>query len=145
MRFFIMDRGEISLQSIEEAIRKTDSSYSITNRHADRESGDLYCMNEILGQIEINRSGNDLFEEEIDEFKEFLEDVTGEGKKEVLKCLKKARATVAVQVLFGDRDAEVVLKKIDPIWQWLFASRKGLCQTDGEGFYDQEGLILKLE
>jgi len=121
-------------------------AFSIANRQASpHEVGDLMHYNEIYGQVEINRIGDDLFNEEIEELREFVEDAEGKDKKKVTKCLRKARCIVTVQVLFQYRDTETTLSKINTLWQWLFANRKGLLQADGEGYYDLNELILEVE
>ena len=100
---------------------------------------------DVYGVVEVNRPGDGLFEEEIGELKEFVEDVRGKRKADVLKTLSEARAIVAVQVLFGDRQVEATLHKFLPLWEWLISNRKGLLQADDEGYYDQTGRILKVE
>lgn len=73
----------------------------------------------------------------------FQEGVVGrEGHERVLEVLTRVREMIAVQVLFGGRDIESTLTRLDPLWEWLFAHRRGLLQADGEGFYDATGLVL---
>jgi hypothetical protein len=128
---------------LESILRSLDPQYSIANaQELPRESGDLVYGNEVYGQIEINRSGDSLFEDELEELKEFVSEAHGK-KKAVLKTLNNARTTVAVQVLWQDRDVEQTSSKIDPLWRWLFSARKGLLQVDGEGYYDSSGMILE--
>ena len=56
-----------------------------------------------------------------------------------------ARSLVAVQVLWDGEEADAALALLDPLWAWLFRERPGLLQADGEGFYDSERLILRVE
>jgi hypothetical protein len=42
---------------------------------------------------------------------------------------------VAARVLWQGRRAEEALDLLDPLWDWLTASRHGLVQAHGEGFY----------
>jgi len=138
MRFITTDSAETTPSILEQALKETDSQYSIT------ESGELKHGDDVYGVVEVNRPGDGLFEEEIGELKEFVEDVRGKRKPDVLKSLDEAKAIIAVQVLFGDRQAEVTLQKLDPLWEWLISNRKGLLQADDEGYYDQSGRILKV-
>ena len=147
MRFITTDASETTPAILEQALKAADSQYSIA------ESGELKHGDELYGAVEINRPGDGLFEEEIEELKEFVEDaqtswlsfLRGKRKAYVVKTLDSARAIVAVQVLFGGRQAEATIRKLDPLFEWLIANRKGLLQVDDEGYYDQAGRILKVE
>ena len=57
--------------------------------------------------------------------------------------LRRATAIVCLQVLWQGRDSEATFSKIDLLWQWLFLFRRGVMQADGEGFYDEDGLIVE--
>src|SRR5262245_8436309 len=81
----------------------------------------------------------------LERLKEFVEDVRGKRKADVLKTLEEASAIIAVQVLFQDRQTEATLQKLLPHWEWLLSHRKGLVQADDEGYFDQSGRILKVE
>ena len=145
MRYISTDEREITIPSLESVLKRVDPRYSITNvQKTPRESGNLMYGGEIYGQIEINRPGDELFEEEVEELKEFLSESRGK-KKTVLQTLTNAKTIVAVQVLWQDRDTEQTLIRIDPLWDWLFNNRRGLLQADGEGYYDSSGLILQEE
>ena len=139
IRFITTDTAETTPSILEQALREADSQYSIT------ESGELMYSDDVYGVVEVNRPGDGLFEEEIGELKESVEDVRGKRKADVLKTLDAARAIVAVQVLFADRRPEVTLQRLDPLWEWLISHRAGLLQADDEGFYDQTGRILRVE
>jgi hypothetical protein len=124
---------------LEQALQQTDPRYSIT------ESGQLRHGDDLYGLVEINLPDDDLFEEELSELKESVEEVRGARRADVLKTLDEAKAIVAVEVLWQGREPEPTLQKIDPLWAWLFSHRKGLLQADGEGYYDRSGHILKVE
>ena len=107
--------------------------------------GEIVDRGNVCGAIEVSTPSDELFEEEIAEFREFLDEVPmTPGKRRVLECLDRCKAIVAVQVLFGTGDAETTLQKVDPLWNWLFANRSGLLQADGEGFYDGQTLLVEL-
>lgn len=139
MRYITTDTAETTHAVLEQVLKERDSQYSIT------ESGELMHGDDVYGVVEVNRPGDGLFEEEIGELKEFVGDVRGKRKADVLKTLDAASAIVVVQVLFGGRQSEATLQKLDPLWEWLISHRKGLLQADGEGYYDQTGRILKVE
>ncbi len=87
-----------------------------------------------------------LFDEEIEELREFLEDAEGVRKPEVMQTLNDAKVIVALQVLQQGRATdEETLERIDSLWEWLFANYKGLMQADAEGYYDAQGLVLEVE
>lgn len=144
MRFFVAGAEEISLSTIEIALKQVDAAYAITDRiSGQREAGMLVYENGAYGQVEINRPGDGLFEEEIEEFREGAEEAASAGEARVLEVLEAAKAIVAVQVLFQERETEATLRRIDPLWLWLFENRGGLLQVDGEGWYDRSELIPK--
>ena len=143
MRYISVDEHEISLAVLENIFKQSDAAYSFVDiQPQPRESATLTYHHEPYGAIEINKPGDGLFEDELHDLKEFLEDIDGMGKKAVVQVLANAKAIVAVQVLFQGRKPEETLGRIDPLWQWLFDNREGLLQVDGEGYYDGTQLIL---
>lgn len=140
MRFFLESEGPISLDEILTGIQKVDGSFRVMGE------GDLYRGEQLLAQLEINERGSELFDEEIDEFLEMLEDCEdAAARSHVQGRLRKARATVAAQVLWQGRTPDETLELLAPLWAWLGHNRAGLLQADGEGFYDGDELILELE
>ncbi len=143
MSYIVADERELSLDTLEAALQEIDPAYGIANRHAEpAQCGELRHGTGLYGIIQIDQPPSD---EVIEEFREDVEDSTGRKKRSVLNVLERARAIVVVQVLGQGRDTEATLQKIDPLWDWLFANRKGLLHADGEGFYDRSGLILRAE
>ena len=146
MRFVVADDKEVSLSKINSGLKQIDAGYSIEFGDDADDAGDLTFNGDIYGALEINRPGDGLFDEEIDELKEFLEDAEGERKPEVLQTLNDAKVIIALQVLQqGRATQEETFVRIDPLWEWLFANYKGLMQADAEGYYDAEELILEVE
>ncbi|MCI0665735.1 MAG: hypothetical protein L0220_32160 [Acidobacteria bacterium] len=141
MRFISIDKEDISLSVLESALRLSDTDYRINN------DGDILYKGEIYGQLEVNRPGDSLYGDEIEELKEFIEEARGAKKKKqrVLAVLDNSSAIVAVGVLWQELTAEETLERLEPLWDWLLANRKGLIQADDEGYYDATGLILKVE
>lgn len=145
MRYIVVDEGDLTITALENILKQVDPAYSISDVSVlpRGESGVLTHGQDVYGEIEINKSGSDLLEEEQEELEEFLEDSTGKQKDTVLHTPENAQATVAIRVLWQDRQVEDTLSRIDPLWEWLFENHKGLLQVDGEGYYDSSGLILE--
>lgn len=71
MRFILTDEIEISLQTIEQALRRIDTSYSISA------SGQLLHSDNVYAQLEISRQGEEGFDEELTELRELAADSRG--------------------------------------------------------------------
>jgi hypothetical protein len=147
MRFLLTADEPLTMSAVEQALTGADPAYAITDvRHLPFEDGVLAYGGEPYAQIEINAvdSSDD---EEIEELKEELEDSRAPKpqREALLNALQQVRAMLVLRVLWQDRTTEATLQKIDPLWKWLFATRDGILQVDGEGYYDQSGLILALE
>lgn len=139
MRYISTDDLEITLEILNKELQAVNQRYSVD------ESGELRFGDDVLGVVEINAPGQELFDEEIEELQEFVHDARGWKKKEVLKTFDAAKAIVAVQVLSGGQDSIQVLEKLMPLWDCLMSNRTGLLQADDEGYYNKSGLILKVE
>jgi hypothetical protein len=142
MRYIVADERPVTLPDVEAALTETGRDYVVDGE--DTEATLRYRGNAV-GHLTLNVPDDGLFDEERDELVAFAEDGDGRGKDRVLETLRTARGIVAVQILFGDGDTERTLSAIDPLWRWLHANRRGLLQADGEGYYDDTGLILAVE
>ena len=146
MRFVLTEDSHLDLPTIESALQAHDSQYHLQiEEGAKTPSADLYFGNDLYAELEINRPGDGTFDEELEELLEFLEDAGDGARQRVEESLSGAKAIIAVRVLWQDRDTEETLDKIDPLWVWLFETREGLLQADGEGYYDRTGLVLSVE
>jgi hypothetical protein len=144
MRYYDVSDESLSLKDIEAALKREDPLYRMEIfEDSERPLADMYLGDDIYAQIELYQPGDGLFDEEIQEMLEFLVDAEGRGRKRVEKVLKTAKRTIAVQVLSQEREWEKTLSVIDPLWKWLFLFRKGLLHADGEGYYDEDDLILE--
>src|SRR5262245_6915905 len=152
MRFFDTSEKPLTIGEIEGALRDVDPAYRLeAPESAKVPQADLYLGDGLYAEIEINQPGDGLFEDEIAEMLEFLEDAEGKARKDaegkarkrVEKVLKGARRIVSVRVLGQDRETDETLAGIDPLWKWLFSTRAGLLQADGEGYYDADDLVLE--
>ena len=146
MRYFDTSKERLTIDTIDEALKKEDPAYRlVAPASAKVPQADMYRGDGLFAEIEINEPGDGLFEEEIQEFLESLEEAEGENRKRVEKVLKEAKRIISVRVLHQDRETEETLAGIDPLWQWLFLTRAGLLQADGEGYYDEVELILEVD
>lgn len=143
MRYLLADDRPVSVADVETFFATLDGEYATEGGEDEvvvNHTGDA------IAYITFNAPGDGLFEEELEELREFADDAEdGPGKRQVLATLEGARQIVAAQILMGGRDPEAVLSALDPFWAWLFAERKGLMQADGEGYYNAEGQILEVE
>ena len=144
IRFLVTDEREISLSVINAGLKEKDSAYSIERDEESDDEGELTFNGDIYGQIEINRSGDEVFDDDIDLLKESAEEADGDRKPEVLQTLIEAKVMLVVRVLWQGRETEETLEKIDPLWEWLFSNYKGLLQVENEGFYNASELILEI-
>jgi hypothetical protein len=145
MRFFDTSVKPLTLGEIEAALRQVDPAYRVEcSENSKRPCGDLYRGEDVYAALEINVPGDGLFNEEIAEMLEFLEDADGEvGRVRVESVLREAQRTLSVQVLWQERETDQTLATLMPLWDWLFATRPGLLQADGEGYYAGDELVLK--
>jgi hypothetical protein len=147
MRFIVTDEKKVSLTKLEADLKKIDEKYSIEKNEGDETEGTLLNSGEVYCEIDINTLGDGLFDEEIEELAEFLDDAEeGVNKKKVFDVLKNAKTIFCIRVLNQGRNEETTFKKIDPVWDWFFENYTGLMQADMEGYYDaSKELILEVE
>jgi len=145
MRYITEATQPMSVGELGKALKNAAGPLSLAFDDADDTAADLAFGSDVIGAIEINRSGDGLFEEEIEELLEFLDDVDDPDRARVERLLKQATAIYAVRVLFGERDTEETLERLDAVWDVLFSKMPGLLQADGEGYYDQAGQVLEVK
>jgi hypothetical protein len=134
MRFLLEDDRPLSLDVIMAGLSAVDPGFALSA------GGDLTRGGELLAQLELNQPGDGLFEDGVGLLCEQAEDA---GKPEVATRLGSVTAILAAQVLLQGRDTEETLDLLDPLWEWLIATRRGLLHADAEGFYDRGELILQ--
>ncbi len=143
MRFITTDAAPIDLVKLGKVLQNLNAKYALEIE--DNEVTLLYG-DDTCAAIEINLPGDGLFENEIEELIEPLEDLEGQQKKRVQSVLENAKQVFAVQVLSAARGSDGTLDCIGPIWKHLFEHHQGLLQADGEGYYDDaENLILEAD
>ncbi len=141
MRFISTDERPITLAMVEVALKQVDKAYAITNVEIN-DMGDFLHGDVRCAVIEINRPGDDIFDDDIEAFQQMMR---GDSivERRIIDVLGNAKSMIVVEAFWEGLSAEPVLEKIDPLWHWLFENYAGLSQADGEGFYDRSGLILE--
>jgi hypothetical protein len=142
MRFFVTDASDLTLDRIGVAIRQVDPRYSLVNTDVP-DIADLLHAGTMLAVLEINRPGDDIFEDDLTEFHEMVGPGSSAAEVQVRQVLNQTAALVVAEVFWEGTESESALEKLDPLWDWLFGNVPGLAQADTEGFYDREGLVLE--
>lgn len=146
IRYIITSGHEITLALVEEALQSFDGEFSIFRDQAATNSGDIVHGSDVYGEIEVNRAGEQVFVEDIEDLRDQLtdtdDDANSDGVAQALETLDGATAMVAVQLAEAGHEH---YSQIDPLWDWLFARYPGLLQIDEEGYYSKDELILAVE
>jgi hypothetical protein len=145
LRFIFNNDEKVSLSELEIALKDIDEDYKLDRDEDDETEAILMFGGEEYGQVFMNLPNDGLFDEEIEELIEFLEDSEGENKQKVLNTLQNSKQLLCIRVLDQGRESEETLIKIDPLWKWCFENRNGLMQADLEGYYDASDLILEVK
>ena len=138
MRFFDTDPRPLHISELRAGLREIDPAFDI-------DGGFLLYDTAWYAEITIDPVGSDYFESEV---RSILADVTegsGAGQDRVLKVLHDAKQQICLRVLYGGRDPEATLSRLDVLWDWLFTHRSGLLHAEGEGFYQDDELILAVK
>ncbi len=142
MRYIVVDERAVGHAELETALIQTDPIYAV---EPDESTATILYGDAPAAEIEFSVPGDGLFDQELDYLRrDVLATDDGTARERVLATLDTARAIVAAQVLRGAYDEHDAPTRLDPLWQWLFANRKGLLQADGEGYYDGLGLVLRV-
>lgn len=142
VRYYLTDETDLTLDQLESGLQEFDPSYAIPH---EEDAGELHYAGETYAEIEINRPGDTVFDEEIEETIEDVETQSGPRAQYVIETLRETTRTVALRILYQGREAEQTLTKIDPLLVWLMMNREGMLHVDGEGFYEGEELVFEME
>lgn len=143
MRFVYASGDPLTLDHVEKALQAEDSSYAIITDSADpQQSGDLMRGEDIYGEIELNASRDVVFREDIQELIDQLDGSEEIAVPAVRRHLEQATGMVVLRV---SEEGHFHAERLDVLWDWLFDTRGGLLQVDGEGYYDVDRLILPVE
>jgi hypothetical protein len=144
LRYITTEEDPPTLATLRAAFQEIDGAYRVIPSQADEAGADLFYGELFCGELEINRAGDDLFDEDLAELRLLVHHARGEQRERVLQVLDQARALVSMSAVWQGGDPEPVLSRIDPLWDWLFPRYAGLLQADGDGFYDENGLVLEM-
>lgn len=142
MRFFVTDKMDLTLQYLGNALQLVDARYQLANTDVP-DIADLLFDGTQLAVLEINRPGDDMFEDDLAEFDEMVGPDHDPATTRVREVLHQTKALVVAEVFWEGTESEAALEKLDPLWNWLFQHVQGLAQADTEGFYDSSGLVLE--
>ena len=135
MRYFA--DAVVTLKAIGGALARIDPQFKI-------DGGELMHGKELLGEIEINATGSDLFAEDLAAKVDELGRVASPGARQVISRLHRTASIVTLNVLDGARDPAVTWEMLTPLWTVLPSLATGLTQMDGQGFYDGSQLVVAL-
>ncbi|ARU61572.1 hypothetical protein CBW65_11540 [Tumebacillus avium] len=101
-----------------------------------------YDPNKMSLMLDRSRTGDEKGElaEEIAEFQENLQTLTGDGKAAVAEILSSTEQIFAC--LIPDDITEQGWELVEKLLEHLLEATDGHLQVDGEGFYDKEGELL---
>lgn len=129
MRYFA--DGALPLDAIKKGLGTEDPSFKI-------DGGEVSKAGQILAEIEINRPGSDLFDDEIAGTVSKLQHAGGNAQQ-VIQRVQAVQAVLAVQLLEPS-----AMEQLGPLWNVVTRLANGLWQIDGQGFYDQGQLVVPL-
>lgn len=142
MRYFVTDAEPVTLDRLAAALTAHDPAYVLVRDPQLENFAELRHGQTRLADIELDAPDDDMLLEDVDELRGLLAYATGEAKARVIATLDHLRGAVVVEAYWDGDNPEPTFQKLDPLWDWLFAEVAGLLQTDGEGFWDQNGLIV---
>lgn len=140
LRFLVTDPGPLDLDDLVTSLRAANRKYRLEVREG---SGTLRLGTEVVGDIQLITQDDEAFEDQLAELEEAASEGSGRGEARVADALATVQTIFAIAVS-GQVQGRESLESLDPVWEWLFDSREGLLQADGEGYYDEEGLIFEV-
>jgi hypothetical protein len=142
IRYIITAGHDLTLETLNLILKEVDPEFSIIPDRASTNSGDLLHGSEVYGEIELNRPGDQVFVEDLEDLRDELVDIEGEEKDTVLRAFDDATGMIALELSEAGHEH---YRRIDPVWDWLFEHYPGLLQIDEEGYYDQDNQLLSVE
>ncbi len=152
IRYLFTVEPDLTLASLEDGFKAVDAAFSIFPDPATDNSGDLIYGGEVYGDLEINRRGDQVFDEDIEELREQIVaigmdsiddlDSDDEGFAMVEQALISTSGMIALQLSEAGHEH---YQQIDLFWDWLFERYPGLLQIDEEGYYSQDEQILAID
>lgn len=128
MRFFA--NAALPLDVLKKALSGADPSFKI-------DGGEVSRAGQLLAEIEINRPGSDMFDDDIAGTVSKLQHA---GGHQVIPRIQSTQAVLAVSML--DPNA---MELLGPFWTVLSQLAHGLWEIEGQGFYDQGQLVVAVQ
>lgn len=144
-RFLLTDEAPFSLAQLDAGLKRADPAWAVADvSPRPAETGTLSFNGERCGLLELNRAGEEIFKEELQELVDIVRWTPGPQQTVVQQTLNKTKAILALESSWDDREPADSERMLAPLWDWLFAHRKGLKHEDGRGFSDATGVILEI-
>lgn len=140
LRFLITDPGPLDVDGLRDALRAVNRKYRLELQDG---AGELRLGTEVIGELRLSTPKDDDFEDELATLEEAASEGTGKGEARVADALATVQQILAVGVS-GQVHGREALESLDPLWEYFFSNREGLLQADGEGYYDEDGLIFEV-
>lgn len=100
MRFFVTDKMDLTLQYLGSALQLADARYQLANTDVP-DIADLLFDGTQLAVLEINRPGDDMFEDDLAEFDEMVGPDHDPATTRVREVLHQTKALVVAEVFLG--------------------------------------------
>ncbi|MBS1122312.1 MAG: hypothetical protein H6Q90_4540 [Deltaproteobacteria bacterium] len=133
MRYFA--DAPLALDSIKAGLSAEDPRFKI-------DGGEITRGTDLLAEIEINRPGSDLFDDELAKMSSQLQAVQSSAAGQVLSRVRTTQALLALQVVVQARTQEQTMELLGPLWTVLQSLANGLWHVDGQGFFDGGQLVV---
>ena len=144
MRYLFEGEAAVDLRSLEASIG--EAGYTFDRWENDDSSVEIHYQGEVLAELELEHLESGGEDEEIQELIEDVESIKGlfkgKSKKRVLAFLRQVQVRLVVRVLWGGRDGDETLDRLDPIWRWLMSNYSGLLQADDQGYFDRNRKLI---
>lgn len=141
MRFLITDPGPVDLADLAKFLRGVNRKYQFEH---DSEGGTVSLAGEEIASIEINTPGDGTFDDELAMLENSASEGSGTGEARVADALATVQTLFTVKIPGSAGRQDGARDNLDPVWEWLFANRKGLLQADAEGYSDEAGMIFEV-
>ena len=135
MRYFA--DAPVTLERIKDMLKAVDPAFKI-------DGGEVIRDGEVLGELEINRPGSDMFADEISGMLARLERTSAPATPAVVGRIQAAQAVLGFQVIDGARTPDATMQLLGPLWSVLQSLASGLWQIEGQGFYEAGQLVVPL-
>lgn len=127
MRFFA--NTALQLDALKKGLAAEDPSFKI-------DGGELSRGGQLLAELEINKPGTDMFDDEI---AGTIAKLQRAGGHHVVPYIQQTQSTLTVMMV--DPNA---MELLGPFWSLLSRMANGLWEVEGQGFYDQGQLIVPI-